>query len=119
MPPTWIAEEQVIFVHPDGQRNVGRIALGLPVEVDATEATCPVALDGFHRIHGPIHGGSTLQALLLAMQFLGMRLHDFVSKGGRVLYPDDDADVPLHALFGALLREATVVPERDASGDAE
>lgn len=105
MTSTWIAEEKVVFFHADGRRNVGRIAVGLPVEIDATEATCLIALDGIHHIPGPIHGGSRLQALLLAVQFLGMRLHDFVSNGGRVLDPHDDSEVPLNALFGALLRD--------------
>jgi hypothetical protein len=107
MSPTWIAEERVVFVHPDGRRTPGRIAVGLPVELDATEASCQVALDGCRETPGSIRGGSTLQALMLAVQFLSTLLHDFVSKGGRVLYPDDDADVPLDALFGARLREVT------------
>jgi hypothetical protein len=34
-----------------------------------------------------------------------MRLHDFRSKGGRVLDPADDSDVQLEALFGVLLRD--------------
>ena len=106
MTSTWIAEENVVFLHSDGRRNVGRIAVGSPVQVDAGEAHCGVALDGFHSPPGPIIGASTLQALLLAVRFLGTRLHDFVAKGGRVLHPDDDSEVPLDALFGALLREA-------------
>lgn len=106
MTPTWIAEEKVVFLHSDGRRNAGRIAVASPVQIDAGEAHCGVALDGFHAVPGPIIGASTLQALLLAVRFLGMRLHDFVATGGRVLHPDDDSDVPLDALFGALLREA-------------
>lgn len=105
MTPTWIAEERVIFVHPDGRRSPGRIAVGLPVQVDPAESTCPIALDGFHTIPRPIHGGSNLQALMLAVRFLGMRIHDFLSKGGRVLDPDDDTDMQLQAFFGRLLAD--------------
>jgi hypothetical protein len=100
-----MAEEQVVFVHPDGRREAGRIAVGLPEQLDPNEARCAISLDGFERTR-PIHGGSTLQALLLAIRFLGMRLHDFTSKGGRVVDPDEGDDVPLEAFFGDLLRAA-------------
>lgn len=56
--PTWIAEEQVVFVHPDGRRERGRIAIAMPVQVDQNEAKCAVALDGFDPVPGPIYGGS-------------------------------------------------------------
>ena len=51
-----------------------------------------------------IRGASTLQALLLAICLGGMRLRDFIAKGGRVIDPDEGNDVPLEAYFGALLR---------------
>ena len=116
MTPTWIAEEQIVFVHPDGRRNSGRIAVGLPVQ-GAEDARCPIALDGLQRC-GPIVGDSTLQALLLAIQYLAMRLHDFRSKGGRVVYAGEaeDEDMPLEAFFGALLRDPTP-PSDDEQSD--
>lgn len=43
--------------------------------------------------------------MLLGVQFLGTMLHAFVARGGRVLDPEDDSDVPLAALFGPMLRE--------------
>ena len=52
---------------------------------------------------GDRHGASTLQALVLAVRFLGRRLNDFLSTGGRVLDPHGDSDVPLESLFGKLL----------------
>jgi len=116
MPPTWIAEEPVVFVHPDGERVAGRIAIGMPVWIDANGASCAISLDGFETFRGPIHGGSPLQALLLAARLLGMRLHDFRSRGGRVLYPgggadeDEDAEVPLEAIFGPYLAPPGPVP---------
>ena len=112
MKRTWIAEEEVVFVQPSGIRSVGRIAVGLPAQ-GPENAWCPIALDGLERI-GPIAGETTLQALLLAISFLGMRLHDFLSRGGRVLYPDQtEGDVVLSALFGPLLRE----PDARAADD--
>jgi hypothetical protein len=49
-------------------------------------------------------GGGTLSALLSGVRFLGAMLHEFIARGGRVLDPADDSDVPLDALFGPLLR---------------
>lgn len=103
--PTWIADEHVVFVLSDGQRVSGRISVAAPEQVSTNEAKCSVVLDGLER-EWDIRGASTLQALLLAIRFLGMRLHDFLSKGGRVVDPDEDQDMPLEAYFGALLRAA-------------
>lgn len=102
----WIAEERVVFVYPSGQRRPGRIAVGLPVQVDALEARCAVALEGIDPQPISIGGSSTLQALLLAAQFLGVRLHDFVAHDGRVRYPRSKSEVSLPALFGPMLRSA-------------
>ncbi len=93
------------------ESEAGRIAVGVPTQ-GAENAWCPIALDGLERCH-PIAGETPLQALLIAISFFGIRLHDFLSHGGRVLYVDDgdetgDQDVPLSALFGPLLRAAEV-----------
>jgi len=118
-PPVWIAELRVIIVHSDGRRVPGHIAVGRPYTLaggdpaGSFESHCPIEVDGIHsRLH--LIGGGTLQALLLAVQFLGTTLHDFISRGGRILCPEDDSDVPLAALFGPMLREVDV-PDTDAS----
>jgi hypothetical protein len=107
MDTTWIAEEKVVFLHANGRRVTGRIAVGMPVQIDETEARCTVALDGLDRIQIRVGGTSTVQALLLGVRHLGMRLHDFRSKGGRVLDPRDDSDA-LDGTFGPLLQPAVV-----------
>jgi len=118
--PIWIAELRVVIVHPDGRRVPGHIAVGQPYTLGAAdpaasyEAHCPVEIDGIHSHVHPIIGGGTLQALLLAVRFVGTMLHDFVSRGGRVLDPEDDSDVPLEALFGPLLRKG-IAANNDAS----
>ena len=108
--PIWIAERRVVIVHPDGRRVPGHIAVGQPYTLGGAdpaasfESHCPVEIDGIHsRVH-PIIGGGTLHALLVAVQFLGAMLHDFISRGGRILDPEDDSDVPLAELFGPMLR---------------
>ena len=105
MATQWIAEQSVVFVHPDGRRVPGRIAVALPELVGPEEAQCAIALDGLDPGRA-VHGASTLQALVLALRFLGMRVHDFMSKGGRVVDPDEELDLPLDAYFGAWLSAA-------------
>jgi hypothetical protein len=105
MAQIWIAEDRVIFLHPNGVRVPGRIAVGAPVLItEGVEADCMIALDGFEVYGLPFKGTSTLQALLMAVQFIGWRLHNFISNGGRVLDPNDGSDFGLEAYFGPLLR---------------
>jgi len=110
----WIAEEKVVFVQPNGVRVAGRIAIAAPI-VREQDCACEVVIEGLERSH-TIFGDSTLQALLLAVRFLGARLHDHMSRGLRVDLdgehePDDDAaddsdENVIAVLFGPLLRAA-------------
>jgi hypothetical protein len=112
----WIAEQEVTFVHPGGERVDGVIGIGMPFP-GPPNATCTYSLDGLDDAVEParhIHGEDTLQALLLAVQFVGMALHHFISRGGRVVFrsegpidDDDDGDIdfPLRSYFGPLLTE--------------
>lgn len=61
----WIAEEKVVFVHPDGKRVVGRIAVAAPI-VREQDCACEVVLEGLERSY-TIFGDTTLQALLLGV----------------------------------------------------
>ena len=100
----WIAEKAVIWAFPDGEQRPGRIAVGMPTMIGEHTGRCTIALDGFEP-ERPIVGEGTLQALLLALRLGGYRLHDFTSRGGRVLTPAGD-EVGLDAIFGPLLMEA-------------
>lgn len=110
----WIAEERVVIVQRDGTRVAGRIAVGAPIVRDR-DCACEIVVEGLEPAR-TICGDSTLQALLLAIRFLGMRLHDQRSKGVRFELEGDqvpdpgapDADVDVVALlFGPLLRATT------------
>ncbi|CAN5683942.1 hypothetical protein BH11MYX3_BH11MYX3_43290 [soil metagenome] len=102
----------MVFVHPDGTRTAGSIAVAAPVELD-DQCVCEVALDGLERRY-TIFGHSKLQALLLGTQFLGTRLHDLLSRGMRVELASSVGNYAAHAgrelaepmsvLFGPLLR---------------
>src|SRR3954467_4458415 len=98
----WIAERQVVFVDRGGRRAAGRIAVGRPARLDANEALCRCALDGLDPAPRWLHGAEPMQALVLAMQFVGTRLHEFASNGGRVLEPDGKTDACIEAIFGPL-----------------
>ena len=98
----WIAEKSVVFVRPDGSRAPGRIAVAAPVQLEE-HAECWVHLDGLAQALR-IYGDNTLQALMLGLHFLGYRLHDLISTGGRVLKDEEDTDVLLAAYFGPLLQ---------------
>lgn len=118
----WIAEQEVTFVHPGGERIDGVIGIGMPFP-GPPNATCTYSLDGMYPHREPsrhIAGEDTLQALLLTVRFVGHQLQHFRSKGGRVVYrtegPVDpsasdedggDIDVPLEATFGPLLTDRT------------
>lgn len=104
---TWIAEMQVTWIPASGERRPGRIAIGMPVAVSDDEASCLYALDGLEYVAGPMRGAHRMQALCQALCFIGWKLHDFVSRGGRVLN-DDGEDVALDAVFGPLLTELVV-----------
>lgn len=98
----WIAEMPVVFVATSGERTPGRIAIGFP-EQGNEDVRCSVALDGMFPSVGPIIGGSAMQALVLAMSFLGAMLQDWLASGGRVLN-DDGSDARVDLTFGPLLR---------------
>ena len=110
--PTWIAELRVIIVHPDGRRVPGHIAVGRPYALGGAdpaasyESHCPVEITDVHSCRHPLIGGGTLHALLRGVEFLGVMLHEFVARGGRILDPEDGSEVALSVLFGPLFHAA-------------
>jgi hypothetical protein len=100
------ASETVVCVDPDGQRRLVRIEVGKPYAVSRDEARCPVSMQGLHDDLGFVAGGSTLQALALALLLIGNLLTRFVERGGRVLVHElgtndesGDQDFPFDAYF--------------------
>ena len=110
----WIAELPVVFVKVGGSRIVGRIAIGTPYRAPGGEARCPVAIDGLYSRLNDIAGDGNLQALLLAIRFVGNLLTDFCEKGGKLFHPsavsDEDEsldpgyEIELSSFFGPLVR---------------
>jgi hypothetical protein len=105
---TWIAEEAIIFVYPDGRRVDGRIAIGLPTMVDEHEAKCELAIEPLDPKVRGYSGGGKLQALVSALQIAGTLIDAFLKEGGRLLCPGDpedpdDEDFAIEAILGPLL----------------
>ena len=105
----WIVEERVTFVAASGKRWEGRIAIGAPVgrELDCACALLVDARDGSVR---QIFGATKLQALVLALSFVGFSLHNFVEPGGRLL--QDGEDMAVAVVLGPLYC-APVAPSAD------
>lgn len=97
----WVAEQFVVFVAPGGRRWRGRIAIGMPGQDDMAWG-CRVVAEGVVVIPGPIFGESALQAMVLALRFLGGQLHHFIENGGRALEPHGESDARLDLTFGAM-----------------
>ena len=107
-----MAELIVCFVYPDGRRVPGRIAIDRPVWDSDKEASCSVALEGIQSVSMRIHGSSTLQALILAAQFVATRLYGFYDQGGQIVFAANEAEeVPVRSIFGALWRGPTAAAE--------
>lgn len=113
------ASETVVCVEPNGQRRLVEIEIGRPYLVSSDQARCPVRMRGLYDDLGVVAGGSTLQALSLALLLIGNLLTRFVQRGGRVLVhelesgdQDGDQDFPFEAYFapvdGAILEDAAM-----------
>jgi hypothetical protein len=93
---TWIAEDRVVWVFPSGEKREGRIAIAAPVpdprpdiEGDTTWK-CEAVLEGLWHRPLVVFGEGSLQPLLLMLRLLGSELHAFISRGGRLVMPEED-----------------------------
>jgi hypothetical protein len=117
---TWVLEYPLTWLL-HGKRVPGRIAIGTPgltPDRDDGEAICPVALDGLQPGVTQVHGVDTLQAMLLALCYIGRRLRDSAADGVRVVLPDDDdpESATRHLLW---LFEMVKAPDRGPLPDSE
>ena len=80
-----IGQAEFVFLFPDGTKNRVGFRVGRPYSLGDHEWACPCELTGMDGRHPDIHGGSSMQALTLAISLLRRRVQDFVEKGGKVL----------------------------------
>ena len=101
-----VAELRLSGLRADGRLVPITVSLGQPYQAERCWR-CPVGLTGIDDHLPDIAGENSFQALCLGVRLLGMRLADFVTKGGRLFVegggPDEpDTEVPLEAYFGTL-----------------
>ena len=84
-------------VSPDGVQKISSVGIGVPVEESTGDYGCTVWLPDSDS--KTIFGVDSLQALSLAMQFSGHRIHDLISKGWKFFYPESDDEVPFEIYF--------------------
>jgi hypothetical protein len=80
---------------PTGEKREGKIAIAAPVpdispdiEGDTTWK-CEAVLDGLRPRPLEVRGEGSMQPLLLMLRRIGFELHDFISRGGRLVMPDE------------------------------
>ena len=115
---SWIAEHEVVWVFPSGERRPGKIAIGQP-ELVKTEngerMECTYVLEGLRGVDARERrsiGGDSFAALYYAFQAVGFELYLHFAHGMRVLYPaegsepeDPEADTArLLGMLGPLVR---------------
>ena len=106
---TWIAEEPITFVYPDGRRVDGRIAIGLPTKVDDYEYRCELGVEPLDPKVRGYSGAGKLQALVFALQIAGTLIDAFIKQGGRLVRPgtdepdEPDDELDIETILGPLL----------------
>src|SRR5262245_53214188 len=100
-----VGQEEFIFLFPDGTKTRVGMRVGKPYSVGERDWACPCELTGLDGRHPDIRGGSSMQALTLAISLLRRRVEDFIEKGGKVLDAESEEEYPfagIWATFGAV-----------------
>jgi hypothetical protein len=108
MPDRWLVDEVIVVVRPDGRRAPGRVRIGFPEQLgpppeidDNCESVCWAHIDELLDMRGPVHGTSTLRALVSAFDLIAKRIAQFRSTGGMIL-SEDGEDLSVEYAFGPL-----------------
>jgi hypothetical protein len=99
--PDAIAERELVWVKPNGERVAVTLRIGRPYRVNGSDWACPVSAEGFHDQLADIHGIDSFQALVLAQGLLANLMARAIEDGGRFLHADDDTPVDVGRLFAA------------------
>ncbi len=119
---TFIASESMFGKRPDEERFKITVEIGMPYQVagDQEEWACPVSVRPLYKKLHDAHGGSSLQALCLAIALAQDLLHGFREKGGFLTYDTGD-EFPLEAYsFGVAAKRSYaqqgIQPDGSVSG---
>ena len=108
------ASTTITCVSSDGRRFETTIEVGPPYVIDDREAACPIRMPGIEDKVRGVHGGSTMQALCLALRMARFYLDEFVKYGGQLyMSPEDDLASPpgLIISVGSMMRLEDEYPE--------
>jgi hypothetical protein len=89
-----IAERSVDMITAAGDRIPFRVEFG-PIINDGQDCRCRVRFHGWGHSPPDIRGYDSLQALMLAVGLVHSILDDFVSHGGRIVWPGTKRDYDL------------------------
>ena len=96
---TAIAEREVIYVRPNGERIAVTLRIGKPYRASDVDWACPVAAEGLYFKLADIHGIDSLQALALAQKLLLQLMAGAIEDGGSFRNVDDDSPIDIRQLF--------------------
>lgn len=96
-PQSFIADREFDLLSPDGKRVRLKVRFGPIYQADGS-FRCPVHFEGWGDRPPDIFGADSLQAFLLAVTCMNSILRSFIDRGGRVLFPDTNDDMPLEII---------------------
>src|SRR5258707_8444107 len=88
------AERSVDLLKPSGERLAFRIEFG-PILPEAQDFSCRVRFQGWVESPPDMRGRDSLEAFLQAVGLVHGILHEFLRRGGRVLWPGTTNDYDL------------------------
>lgn len=87
--PRFIAVDNIVWLQADGSETLIEVKVGEPYQVDAHTWACPAALVGVDGRYPDIIGGSSLQALSLALKLIATRLGHMLANNAQLMHPED------------------------------
>jgi hypothetical protein len=83
----------------EGRKFEITVRIASPVQLDADEWECGVAVEGLHQNLRPQHGIDSWQVLMLAQNLARQLLRYFVEDGGTLRGKDSNEPIDLQAFF--------------------
>jgi hypothetical protein len=89
--PTYIANEEILWVRADGTEVLIQACVGIPYKSSSAWA-CPAALIGVDERYPDVIGESSFQSLNLAMRLIRQRLGHLLDAGEVLTYQNDGSE---------------------------
>lgn len=99
--PRFIASLSILWLRSDGAETLIEANIGEPYQIDEQTWACPASLVGVDGRYPDIVGGSSLQALSLALGLVKSRLGHMLEDKAKLVYPEDRTEWDI-STFGAI-----------------